>query len=387
MNTNIKSILSIFTVAMLALIPVAVQAADLRAGERMNISTEEAITDDVYAAGGQVNSGATIEGDLFTAGGNVVVDGSITEDLQAVGGSVNVLSDVGGDARVGGGDLTVSGSIGEDLVLVSGQAQVSSDEVGGDLVWVGGTLNLSAPVNGDLQLTGKEVYLDSTVDGDVTFKGTQLVLESNATIEGDLSYESPNEVTIKDGATITGETSYEVINKEEVSAVPNFEKFGAFFSTASNILGLLMRLAGALLVGLIFKRFAENASKRSFQRPVVEFARGFAGLVIMPIAGILLAVTLIGLPLGILTFLLYGSVLIVAGFLAPILVGTFVYKSIKQVDGFVVNWLTISLGVLLFALVGYISFVGWIVEFAFTLLALGAVFAMIWHFLKTRRLQ
>jgi cytoskeletal protein CcmA (bactofilin family) len=385
MNINIKTILGIFTVAALTLVPMAVEAADLRAGERLNIGAEEAISDDVYAAGGQINSGATIDGDLFTAGGNVVVDGSIIEDLQAAGGSVNVLSDVDGDARVAGGDLTISGSIGEDLVLVSGQAQVSSDQVGGDLVWAGETLNLAAPVDGDLQLTGKEAYIDSNVSGDVDFKGTELVLESNATIEGDLSYQSPDEAKIADEATITGETSYEAISKGEGNTMPDFQGFGAFFSTVSNLLGLLMRLAGALLVGLAFKRFAENVSSRSFQRPVAEFARGFAGVLIMPIAGVLLAVTLIGLPLGILTFLLYGAVLIVAGFLAPILVGTLVHKYIKQADGFVVNWLTITLGVLLFALVGYIPYIGWIVQFIFTLLALGAVFAVIWHFLKARR--
>lgn len=385
MKINTKIIAGLFTIAALALVPMAVEAADLRAGERMNIGAEETITDDVYAAAGQVNSGATIEGDLLTAGGNVVVDGSVTEDLQAAGGSVKVLSDVGGDARVAGGDLTISGNVAEDLMLLSGQAQVSSNQVGGDLVWAGETLNLAAPVGGDLQLTGKEVYLDSTVSGNVEFSGTKLVLESNATIEGDLSYKSPNEVTINDGATITGETTYEAISKDELNTMPDFEGFGAFFSTASNLLGLLMRLAGALLVGLAFKRFAETVTSRSFQRPFVEFARGFAGLFIMPIAGVLLAVTLIGLPLGILTFLLYGAVLIVAGFIAPILVGTLTHKYIKQADGYVVNWLTITLGVLLLALAGYIPYVGWIVEFAFTLLALGSVFAVIWHFLKTRR--
>lgn len=362
-------------VAALVLVPtVSAEAADVRGGERVSV-TGEAIADDLYVGGGTVNSTVGIIGDLFAGGGNVMIDGEVSEDLHAAGGSVSVLSEVLGAARVVGGSVTVTGSVGQDLIVLGGQTQLSGEGVGGDLIWGGGVLTLTSPVAGDLRLYGEEVYINSAIAGDVEFYGKKLVLQEGASIAGNLTYEAPNEADIQDGAAVAGEISYE----QSSDAASGIDK-DAFFavSAAAVLLWLLIRAAGALIIGLGLPRFTRDLTEKTFAAPWTELGRGLVGLIATPIAVILLMLTAVGMPFGLLALLLYGVFLIMAMLTAPIILGSLIRKWISKSGDYSIDWMTILLGVIVFVVLDFIPVLGGLIQFGFILLALGATMQIIW---------
>lgn len=380
MNKQLRKLLGALTVCGLVLLPATAQAADLRAGERVNIGVDQTVTDDIYMAGGSSEVSGTVNGDVFTAGGNVTISGSVSDDVHAVGGTVTLLGDVNGDARLVGGTLTIAGSIAEDLIALGGQTQISAEQIGGDLVWLGGQLSLNTPINGDVTLTGGEVYLNAPITGDVQFRGEELVLESGANIEGNLTYRSPQEAQIAEGATIAGEVNY-----EQTEGVPTpAEKEGAWLAIAgiAALIGLLVKLTGALVIGLGFKGYAQKVVSQATAKPFTELGRGFVGLVVLPIAAIVLMMTVLGLGLGGALLFGYIALLIVAQLVAPIIVGSYLYKQFSWSDDYEITWLAIVLGALTLFVIGLIPFIGWLVKCLIVLVTLGALLQVKWEIAK-----
>lgn len=357
----------------LVIFPSLISAAEMHTGEQVSLPPER-IEDDMYVFGGNVSSSANIIGDLITGGGNVLINGSVSQDLFVGGGSVTIIADVGDDLRVGGGNVNINGSVGGDLISGTGQLQVSGLGVSGDFIWGGGTLQINAPVKGDAKLYGDEVFINAPISGNVTFEGKKLTLGSDAVITGDLSYKSTNEVVILDGASIVGKVSYEPIEKFKGS---NKSKAGAGALAAIVSLALLVKflmvLVTSLVVGLFLKRFSQTLVETALSHPMYEMGRGFLALVAIPVASVILLVTLIGLPLGLLGLIGYVVIIGFSSLIAPIIIGSLLHKWIKKSEGYKVNWKIILLGVLVNGVLGVIPFVGWIIQFAFILITIGVL--------------
>lgn len=366
------SLLMVLGLVAILAVPSLALAINLQTGEQVLLQ-ESAIQDDVYAFGGNINSTSNIFGDLIAGGGNVLIDGSVSQDLFVGGGSVTIIADVGDDLRVGGGNVSIVGSVGGDLIAGGGQVQVSGDGIAGDVLWGGGSLQLNAPVRGDLTVGGGEVLINSTVSGDVVFKGQKLVLGSNAQINGSLSYTSSEEAEIHEEATVLGEISYRPLTASTHKGSGIDKGVLAAIFSAAYLAKFLMWLVAALIFGLLLKRFSNTMVSHGLSRPFFELGRGFLALVAIPVASIILMVTVIGLPLGILGLIGYVAIIIFSSIAAPILMGSLLHKWIKKPEGYLVSWKTIVLGVAVYFLLGLVPVIGWIIRCAFVLISLGAL--------------
>ncbi|OGG72526.1 hypothetical protein A3A38_04170 [Candidatus Kaiserbacteria bacterium RIFCSPLOWO2_01_FULL_53_17] len=363
-------------------VPVLALAAEVRVGEQPSLAANERITDDFYIAGGNVSSAGVITGDLVAAGGNVVVNSAVTQDVIVGGGSVTILGTVGDDIRVGGGNIMINGRVGGDVVVGGGQTQISGAGVGGDVLWGGGTLRIEAPVAGDLKLGGGNVYINAPIRGNVEFMGEKLTLGSAAVIQGNLTYTSPEEAVMEEGAVVRGATDY---TKKETKA-REAARFGlAAFLSIAILMKFLMLFASALVVGLIFQRYAVSLVNSAVAQPLMGLGRGFAVLVLTPIASIILLITVLGVPLGILGLIAFAGMIVFASILVPILLGSLVHKWVMKPAGYEVTWLTILIGAVLATILGWIPIVGWIVKFAVLLVALGVAMKMKWDIAKNWR--
>src|SRR3989344_7136534 len=359
---------------LLLVVPMLLMAAEVRVGEQPSLAGNERISDDFYIAGGNVSSAGPITGDLVAAGGNVLINSPVTQDVIVGGGSVTILGTVGDDVRVGGGNITISGQVRGDVVAGGGQTVISGTGVGGDILWGGGTLRIEAPVGGDLKLAGGEVYLNSTVVGNVEFTGEKLTLGEGAVIEGNLTYSTPNEATVEDGALVRGATDFKQQESKREAAKADV----AAFASAAGLFGFLMRLAAALVLALFFHRYAVTLVQSIVQRPLLELGRGFAAFAITPIASIILLMTILGVPLGILGLIAFVAMLIFASLLAPVVLGSVVHKLVLKPATYQVTWLTILIGVVLYSILGWIPVIGWIAKFALLLVTLGAIVKVKW---------
>lgn len=85
-----------------------------------NVSIEGEIEDDLFLAGGNIvlTKLTSVGGDLYVAGGTVVVDGSVAGDIHIAGGDITINGKVGGEVNVKADSSLTLGSeaeIGKDL--------------------------------------------------------------------------------------------------------------------------------------------------------------------------------------------------------------------------------------------------------------------------------
>ncbi len=363
------------------LVPAVVLAATFHSGDTVSIHANagENIADDVYAAGGTVTSAGSIGGDLYAGGGTVLITGSVLADAVIGGGTVTVTGSVGDDLRIGGGTIVVQGPVGGDVVVGGGQIQLAGGQIGGDVLAGGGTVRIESPVGQDVKAGGGEVYINGPVAGNVEIEADKITLGSNAIISGNFTYKSPNAAIIEQGAQVRGQTTYTPTPGKHASgaALAAFISFGLFVK-------ILMLLTGALVIGLVFKRYSTHLVHSALRRPWPEMARGLIALIVLPVLSVLLMITVIGLPLGILGLIGFVALMIFTWLMAPVLLGSFVYQWFTKGE-FVVNWKSILIGVFAYVILSALPFVGWLIQFALMLLTLGTVLNHKWQLLKEWR--
>jgi len=367
--------------AVVFLLPALVLAATFHSGDTVSIHTNagENIADDVYAAGGTVTVAGSIGGDLYAGGGTVLLSGSVQADAVIGGVTVTVIGSVGDDLRVGGGTILVQGPVGGDVVMGGGQIHLAGSRIGGDVLIGGGMITIESLVGQDVKAGGGEVYINAPIQGNVEIEAEKITLGSKAVISGNFTYKSPNEAVIEQGAEVQGQTTYTPTTDRNAGAAA----LAAFVSLAMFV-KLLMLLTGALVFGLVFRRYSTHVVHSAFSRPWPEIARGLATLILLPVLSILLMVTVIGIPLGILGMISFVALMIFSWLMAPVLLGSFIYQWIKKGE-YVVNWKSILIGVFAYVILSALPFVGWLMQFALMLLTIGTVVNLKWRLLKEWR--
>lgn len=359
--------------------PVVAAAAEVRFAEQASLPSSERISDDFYIAGGNVSSSGNVAGDLAAFGGNVLVTSAVMEDVFAGGGTVSILGSVSDDVRAVGGNITINSRVEGDVVVGGGQIQISGTGIGGDVLAGGGSIRIEAPVTGDIKIGGGEVYINAPVRGNVEFWGEKLTLGSAAVIQGTLSYTSPTEATMESGATVRGETTY---TKQERNGRDASKAGVAGFMTLAALTKFLMALACAMVLGLFFRRYATTLVREVASRPLMALGRGFGVFVLTPAASIVLLITILGVPLGILGLIMFAAMIVFTSIVAPIIIGSIAHNWAMKPGEYQVNWLTILVGVLIYTILGWIPFIGWIAKFALFLMTLGVAMKIKWDIAK-----
>ncbi|GAA0650379.1 hypothetical protein GCM10009019_11510 [Salarchaeum japonicum] len=293
-------------VLALAVVPGSA-AADTRAGDTVVVAENETV-DGLTAFGGAVVVHGTVDGDVTALGGTVVVYGTVTGDVTALGGTVEI-----DDGAVVRGDLTAAG----------------------------GTVTIAGRVGGDVNAAADTVTLTDT-----------------AVVAGTLSYDG--DLVSAPGATVEGGVVQGTGGFGPLPAIPDW------VGAVSGVLSTLV--VGALLVAVL-PRFTDRVADAAVDAPgrAALVAVGF--LVGVPLLLILVAFTLIGIPVTILGVVAY-AVLLTVGFVAGnYALGRYIL-SIREMEN---RWLALLVGVLLVGVLDLAPLVGALVQLAVFLVGVGAL--------------
>lgn len=360
--------------------PLVTFASEYRIGEQPAVLASESITGNAYIVGPSVTSSGDVAGDVLTAGGNVTIGGTVGGDVLAGGGNVVVMSDVAGDVRGVGGNIVIQGKVGGDVIVGGGQVNIGGSGVGGDVVMGAGTVRIDAPVAGNIKIGGGNVYINAPVTGSVTiFDADKVTLGPSAVLYGDLSYKASKELIKEDGAQVRGEVKYTPREVRKVSPV-----LVAGLVSAWVIGKFLVILACALIIGLALRRYSTEVVRRATERPLSELGRGLLVLIALPIVSVILLVTILGIPFGILGLISFVALLLFTCIIAPIVVGSVVWRYFSHTE-MEVSWKTILLGVFVFQLLGFVPLVGWLVQAVAALITAGVIASIKWEVIQQWR--
>jgi hypothetical protein len=110
---------------------------------------------------------------------------------------------------------------------------------------------------------------------------------------------------------------------------------------------------------------------------------GFIFLIVTPVAALLLLVTVIGIPLAVLTIAGYVFFMVMACISLSALIGSLVWKYSSKSRDYIVDWKTILIGSVVVVVLSVLPVIGFIIEFLLFLVMLGVIGRSGW--LRLRR--
>lgn len=210
----------------------------------------------------------------------------------------------GGDIE---GDRTI---FGRTFVLQAGQT------MNGDLSVIGGTARIEegARLNGDLSVVGGTVSVDGEVSGDVAIFGGSISLGETAVIRGDLA-SLGGSISRAAGARVEGKSVEGFEFRFRPSVSPPIIGGAAVAGAERGITGLILGLLGFLLrslvttaalaalafiVTLFLPQHTRRVGHTASREPLLSVGLGCLSLPAAILLGILLTITIIGIPITIL---------------------------------------------------------------------------------------
>jgi hypothetical protein len=265
------------------------------AGNRIEISTPMAA--DVIVAGRQIDIDQPVGGDILAAGWRVALADRADDDVRIVAAQASVNAPVAGDLTIGGGDVTIG-----SLARVSGRSWLT-----------GRTVRVEGVFERDLSVAGATVQIGGEIRKPLQVVAEDLEILPSARILGPLTYKGSSEARIADGAVINGPITYDRIPQREARRARSFPV------VSSLLFSLHLFLAG-LLVVMFLPRVETSVVATLRRQPGLSLLAGFVLLVTVPVAAILLIISILGLPVGLAigaayAIALFGGLLVTAFFL------------------------------------------------------------------------
>jgi cytoskeletal protein CcmA (bactofilin family) len=332
------------------------------AGGRVNLT--QPVEGDAFLAGGRVSVASEVNGDLIATGGEVSVGGAVSDDLYAAGGSVQVDALVDGNARIAGGEIAI------------GPATV----IDGALSLTGGRIQFDGSTHRYLQASGGTVRLNGEVQGDAEIRAEDLVIEPGTRIAGKLIYRGPEEPRIPDGAAIAGGVEF-----HERTARHFIEDTDTNVHVSEHGVGSVVWMLGVFIAAaiflLLFPRYSRESAAAIGRAPLRSIGLGLAIFVCVPFVGVVLLITIIGIPLALLLIPFYLLVLFLGWVTAALFVAQRGLEALRPQQPVTTAWWLFALfmGLLALWLVGKIPLVGDLIAFIALIAGIGALTWKLWN--------
>jgi len=300
-----------------------------------------------------------IDGDVFLFANEVTVNATISGDLIVFAGQADIQGSIRDDLRVVAGQLNLNAAIGDDVSLAAGQIDISED----------------TKINNSFIAAAGRVRFDGQAAKDVTIFAGSVDIFPHTTIAGNLNLELGQPPVISSQAQISGQINQTL--KPELAQNTRLKKFITHLQpTFKTITGLILLeklasltievLIGWLLIVLL-PQLAKKLVSIGLNQSGAAIGWGLLFLTVIPLLACLFIITLIGIPLGVVTILIYLISLYLAKLLAGLSLGSRLLKDVK----FQKPYLSLALGLAIMVILQLIPVFGWLAYFILILFGLG----------------
>ena len=280
-------------------------------------------------------------------------------------------------AIISGGIVEISGIINKNLIAAGGRVYVDDNtQVTGDVILAGGRVSFEGAIGGDFIAAGGDVELAGSVGGNANIRSSAIDIASGTTIAGNLTYSSPDELDLGPDVTVTGTIIREAWRGGDGAF---FEDLGLGKIIAFAVTAMIATLAAlftfAAVIMAIFSSHFDLADALMTGQPLQSLGLGVLLAIMLPTAVVILLVTIIGIPLGLFALaafgVLFGLGIVIAAYWAGLRVRRLTKSGgeAPEIWGRL-GWMFV--GLVLFAVIGLIPFLGNLVQFLSIVTGLGA---------------
>lgn len=327
------------------------------------ISEGEIINSTVYAAGDRISISGTVNGDVYCAGSDIKIDGTVNGDVICAGQDIDISGKVTGSIRAAGMNVIISGGTSRSISTAGQIVSVDKNAiVRQDATMFGSSVKVNGIIGRDIVTSGNKVTIDGKIGRNVKTEAANLVVGNKGTIGGDLNYTSSNKANIDSNATISGSV------KQTIPQTNNSKGWMWGINFAFYLYALAAIMIVSLVTALVVPKAIANAGTLAQKRWGASLLTGFLSGIVIFMAVIMTAATVVGIPFAILLLLAWG---LLAGASLPVaafMVGKIVLmKHAKNIIGIT------ALGTFILITLWYIPFLGVLVFLVSGWLGTGAV--------------
>jgi len=347
-----------------------VQAFQTVSNDTVYIDSGRVLNGPHLLAGQSVGFDGTTDGDLFVVARSARINGRVKGDLIMACQEAEVNGPVDGDIRILAGNVSLRSMVAGSFSGAVESLVIDREAVvGRDLVFAARRFDLYGVVDRDISATGNRIYVDGTVGRNVRLVQIgSLRLGENSRIQGNLYYSSPGKADIAGGAVIEGQQNWRKVVGEQQPYVPYLDILAGFL--------------GMLLVWAVFRLFSpgfwDSLAREITGTPWRSLVLGVAAFFTLPVLSLVLLLTVVGIPLG----MILGVSYVVVLYLSKIIVGSAAGEVIGQYSGWNRTmhpfWLYL-LGLSLVILVSRIPAIGWLVSLIVVWWGMGAVSSQLFN--------
>jgi cytoskeletal protein CcmA (bactofilin family) len=323
---------------------------------------------DLFVGAEIVRIEGDVNGDVFVSSQSLIIDGHVTGDVFSFGQETRINGRVDGNVRSWSQSLAINGTVGKNVMAFCGTAVVDQKgSVSGSFTVFGGQIELNGPVSRDILGSIGSIEMNNLVGGNVRVKSRDITIGSAADLRGTVSYRGDRPPRIESGAKVAG--AVQAIYEEHIPAYKKARSYWhfAFHWAAAFLFGLVLML--------IVPGFFGGVVRTSNQ----PWASGGVGILVLPgvfVAALVACITLVGLAVGITTFLIWA----VALYSTQVFIGVWIGERILG-EGLKTGALLgrLALGLLILGLLKLSPWVGGFTLFIQLIWGLGAIGISVYH--------
>lgn len=352
--------------------------------------------DDIWRAGARVHAVASDHDNLWAAGAIVAVRGTVKNEIRAVGAELDIDASAGRDLWAAGAIVSVAGQSGQDMYVAAGRAAVDArvggklsvaaarvligprTEVAGVTRVAGAEIMFSGTSRGSAEFYGDSVQIDGRIGGNVLVRARSVSLGKGAIIDGDVIFEVLDEPQIDVGATVRGRQTVTMPMRHQ------FDRRNVFLGLGAAVLfGVGAGFVLGLILLIVARPFVERAIDAMRTAPVRSGFVGLGVFVLVPLVASLIMLTVVGIPIGLLILLAFPLAVTIGLVLSAFGLSDRLMNRERAARSAGGRILLLIVGLFIFAIVGLIPVLGFVVGVLALLIGLGAF----WQGLRNRTIE
>ncbi len=358
--------------AVVIALPSVGHAFERRQGTRVTVAAGETIDDTLFAAGETVAIDGNVNGDLLAFGRSVTVRGNVTGNLVTGAETVRVEGTIGGSIIGGARGLSLaSARIGRDLYAFGRDVEIEADaNVAGNAIAAGESVDVDGRVGVDLAGFASTLTISGAVEGDVEGYAGRITLLPSARVGGNLTghVDSAGDLTVASGAVVGGTVDEQLVARDERRNR---------YLTVGYYVGEIVKLGATFLLGLLLLwvfPVLREVSLRNATAVVRSGGIGLAAAVTLPVAAVLMCITIVGIPLGILAFMLGFIGLVFSKPVIAQIIGRAVFRAPQGPPHYAA---TLIAGLVIVVVAINLPFIGGVANFVLTLVGFGVIVSLL----------
>jgi len=368
----IASLLPAFVLLFTLSSPVS--AVRFETGDTINLPKEKKVVETVFVGGNTLNIASDIDGDLLCAGKDVVIDGNIKGDVLCAGQNITINGNVDGNIRTLGQYIYVNGLVTRNVYVAGQQLSVNkTSSIKGDVFFGGQKIDVIGSLGRDLAAAGESILISGPLGRDAIVNVANLNITDTAKIGGKLDYYMEKEsIATFSSKNIKGQISrHDIVREDKTQMVEKSKEISTQAMAAKKIFSIISYLVlGVCLVIFNRSRFITRMGIIT-QKPWISLFVGFATFIVLPLAFILVLITIIGIPTAFVLITLYSIALMTSSIYASGVIGKIFCEAVFKNKQCSLIWQVVA-GILLLGVVSALPVAGGLVLFFAFCIGMGA---------------